>query len=304
MNKAMALAYKEIIEKGMNVAHTNICEQDKIWSRYSHDKVDIGETVTRVARTLIKALPLNLHLRAFSIGSSDEPQFRILATAFRDGLYLLDVNDCALDIIKERIKRQCTDHVIAIKGDYNKIFLNKNNSKFLFKHKLQGKRVHLVTLHHSLYYCEQRHWFEIFDNLYRNFLAPHAAIHAVLMNSKSTNQFSTTWLYNHFAGKFFGVQNDQDLRMFKKELQRAPVFRKAQVLLRTNSVHFYVDDFMKFMSVVWMILLYPGVHKYSLKQREEITKFVYERFYKKRQPLIQEQDHLVVYKGIKFKGLI
>lgn len=286
------------------MAHTNICEQDKVWSRYSHDKVDIGEVVARVIRTLIKGLPLSLRLRALSIGSSDEPQFRILATAFRAGLYLLDVNDSALRIVNERVKRQCTDHVITIRGDYNRIFLNSKNSKYLFEHNLKAKPVYLITLHHSLYYCQQRRWFEIFDNLYRNFLAPHAAIHAVLMSSKSNNPSSTTWLYNHFAGKFFGVHNDQDLRIFKKELQRGPAFRRAQILLRTNSVHFYVDDFTKLMSVVWMVLLYPGMHKYSPRQREEITEFIYKRFYKKRQPIIQEQDHLVVYKGIEFKGLI
>lgn len=300
----MALSYNKIIESGMNVAHTNICEQDKVWSRYSRDKVDIGEAVTRIMRTLIKALPLNLHLRALSVGSSDEPQFRILETAFRAGLYLLDVNACALSIVRERIKRQCTDHVITIKGDYNEIFLNSNNSKAFFKSKLKAKPVHLITLHHSLYYCKQRHWLEIFANLYRNFLARQGAIHAVLMASKSTNLFSTTGLYNHFAGKFFGAYNDQDLRIFKKQLQKESIFKKAQILLRTNSIHFYVGDFTKFMSVVWMILLYPDVHKYSLKQREEITEFIYKQFWKKKRPLLQEQDHLMIYKGIPFKGLV
>jgi hypothetical protein len=300
----MTLAYKKLIESGMNVAHTNICEQDKIWSRYSGDKVDIGEVVARLIRTLIKALPLNLHLRALSVGSSDEPQFRILATAFRGGLYLLDVNDCALSIVKERIRRQRTGHVVTIRGDYNKIFLSSKNSRTIFKHNLGGKRVHLITLHHSLYYCQERNWLKIFINLYRNFLTPQGAIHAVLMASESSNPFSTTSLYNHFAGKFFSVSNDQDLRIFKKELRREPVFKKTQVLLKTNKVHFYVDDFVKFMSVVWMILLYPEVHKYSLSQREEITEFIYKKLWSKKMPLIQEQDHLVIYKGINFKGLV
>jgi hypothetical protein len=47
-----------------------------------------------------------------------------------------------------------------------------------------------------------------------------------------------------------------------------------------------------------------NVHKYSLAQREEITEVVYKKFYKQHKFLIQEQDHLVVYKGIKFRGLI
>ncbi|MFH1440850.1 MAG: class I SAM-dependent methyltransferase [Candidatus Omnitrophota bacterium] len=300
----MALTYKKIIEKGINVTQMDICGEDKIWSRYSHDKVDIGEELAKVMRSLNKALPLNLKLRALSVGSSDEPQFRILETAFREGLYLLDINACALNIVRERIKRQHANHVIAIKGNYNKIFLDLQNSKDFFKHKLNGERIHLIILHHSLYYCQKKNWLNIFDNLYRSFLTPCGAMHAVLMSSKSENQFSTTWLYNHFAGKFFGAYNDQDLRGFGKELKKQLVFRKAQILTSTNRVQFFVNDFEKFMAVVWMILLYPNVHKYTLAQREEITEFVYKKFYISKRPLIQEQDHLVIYKGFKFKGLI
>ena len=298
------MSYKKIIESGLKAAQDNMCGQDKIWSRYSHDKVDVGEVLAKVIRTLSSVLPLDLKLRALSVGSSDEPQFRILETAFRGGLYLLDINDCALNIVRERIRRQRTDHVITIKGDYNKIFLNAEHRDDFFKDKLSNSKVHLVALHHSLYYCLARDWLNIFDNLYSKFLAQKSAMHAVLMSSKSTSQSSTTWLYNHFAGKFFGVHNDQDLRAFKKKLQKQPIFKEAQVLLRTNRIYFDVDDFKKFMAVVWMILLYPNVHKYNLKQREEITEFIYKKFYKTRHPLVQEQDHLVVYKGIKLKGLI
>ncbi|MCK9614922.1 MAG: class I SAM-dependent methyltransferase [Candidatus Omnitrophica bacterium] len=298
------MSYKKIIESGLKASQDNICGQDKIWSRYSHDKVDVGEELAKVIRTLSSAFPLNLRLRALSVGSSDEPQFRILETAFRGGLYLLDINDSALNIVRERLNRQRTDHVTTIKGDYNKIFINAKRRSDFFRHKLENRKVHLVTLHHSLYYCPECDWFNIFDNLCSKFLAHKGAIHAVLMSSRSNSQSTTTWLYNHFAGKFFGVHNDQDLRIFKKKLQKYPAFKKAQVLLRTNRVYFDVSDFKKFMAVVWMILLYPNVHKYNLKQREEITEFIYKKFYKNRQPLVQEQDHLVVYKGIKFKGLI
>ena len=58
------------------------------------------------------------------------------------------------------------------------------------------------------------------------------------------------------------------------------------------------------MSAIWMILLYPEVHQYSLKQREEITEFIYKKFWKVKRPLVQLQDHLVIYRGIGFKGLI
>ncbi|MDP2922522.1 MAG: class I SAM-dependent methyltransferase [Candidatus Omnitrophota bacterium] len=300
----MSAAYRKIIESGVKVANFKIYERDKIWSRYSHDKVDIGEELAKVIRTLNKTLPLFVPLRAFSIGSSAEPQFRILETAFGGGLYLLDIDNDALSIVKSRIQRQRTGHVVVIKGDYNKIFSNSKNIEVFFKHKLQGKKVHLITLHHSLYYCRQCHWAEIFDNLYSKFLAPQAAIHAVLMASKSYDQFSTTWLYNHFAGKFCGCYNDQDLRVFKDELKKRPIFKNAKMHLRTNRVYFYVDDFAKFMAVLWMILLYPEVHRYTLKQKEEITEFIYKKFWQKKRPLVQQQDHLVIYKGINSKGLI
>jgi hypothetical protein len=133
-------------------------------------------------------------------------------TAFRGGLYLLDINDCALGIVQERIKRQRTDHVTTIKCDFNRIFLDPQKARDFFRDRLGKRWVHLATLHHSLYYCRQCCWLELFKNLYRGFLAPRAAIHAVLMSSKSKDPSTTTWLYNHFAGKFFGAYNDQDLR--------------------------------------------------------------------------------------------
>ncbi len=300
----MSPADKKIIEAGESAASLKIYEADKIWSCYSHDKVDIGEELYKVIRTLSRELPLTKPLRAFSIGSSNEPQFRILETAFRGGLYLLDLDKEALGVVVERIKRQCTDHVATICADYNKIFLNSKNTRLFLKNKLGGKKVNLVTLHHSLYYSRESDWRVIFNNLYREILAPKSALHAVLMASRSNNQYSTTWLYNHFAGKFRGCRNDQDLRRFGAELAANGLFRKSQILCATHCVKFFVDDFAKFMAVVWMILLYPDVHKYTFKQRKEISEFVYHHLWKKKKPLIQEQDHLVVYRGIRPKGLV
>jgi hypothetical protein len=57
----------------MNTSRALMSQQDKIWSRYSRDKVDIGETLAQVLRTLSKALPLGRPLRALSVGSSTEP---------------------------------------------------------------------------------------------------------------------------------------------------------------------------------------------------------------------------------------
>jgi len=299
----MAWSIKKMIECGLRAACSKICEEDKIWSRYSHDKIDIGEELARVIRTLSKAFPLAKPLRAFSIGSSAEPQFRILETAFRGGLYLLDLDKNALDIVKERIRRQHTDHVTPILGDYKKSFLAAQNARRFLRTKLDGEKVHLITMHHSLYYSRAEQWKDIFSNLWRSVLAPKGAIHTVLMTARSNDDRTTTWLYNHFAGKFCGCHNDQDLTAFGKKLKRDTLLKNAQIYANTHNVRFYVDDFAKFMAVVWMILLYPDVHKYTLRQREKITEFVYEKFWIKKRPLIQAQDHLVIYRGIGFKGL-
>lgn len=295
---------KKVIESGLRAARTEMFKEDKIWARYSNDKVDIGETLAKVIRTLTKAIPLSKNMRALSIGSSDEPQFRILETMFRGGLYLVDIEKRGLNIIKERIHRQYTDHVQTIPGDYRKYFLSPKAAKTFLKTKLANRKTDLITLHHSLYYSKESEWNCIFDNLFRFILAPKGAMHAVLMSSESNNPYSTTWLYNHFAGKFFGHRNNQDLLKFKKELFKNPIFHKAQIVSKTSYIKCFIDDFNKFMAVVWMILLYPSVHRYSLKQREEITEFIYKKFWNKKRPLLQQQDHLVIYRGVGFKGLI
>ncbi len=296
--------YKDIIEAGLKVGDLHIYQEEKIWSRYSNDKVDIGEELAKVIRVLSKELPLAKPLRALSIGSSDEPQFRILETAFRGGLYLVDLDHEALDTVEERVRRQRTGHVTVIRCDYKKIFLAPKNAGSFVRYMLGGKKVDLITLHHSLYYCEDEQWQALFDNLYQYVLAPKGAIHVVLMDAESEDLHTTTWLYNHFVGEFFEKCNTQDLCRFKWTLRQDPVFRAAHIVSKTNHVRFFVDDFAKFMAVVWMVLLYPDVHHYSRRQRKEIAEFVYKEFWRKKRPLIQMQDHLVVYKGIRGKALL
>ena len=295
---------KALIEKGIRVADSKIYQQDKIWSKYSNDKVSIGEQLAKVIRTLNKALPLTVLMRALSIGSSSEPQFRILETAFRGGLFLVDIEKEALDIVKERVQRQYTKHVSTILRDYTKAFLNKKSTLGFYKKWLKQKKVNLVTFHHSLYYCNESSWHTIVENLYRYVLSNTGAMHLVLMAAKSQNPYTTTWLYNHFVGKYFGLRNNQDLRVFGRELKKIPVYKNAQVILRTNKVYFSVNDFEEFMSVIWMILLYPDVHEYSFRQKEEITEHIFKNFWKNNKPLIQQQDHLAIYRGIPFKGIL
>ncbi|HNV85437.1 MAG TPA: class I SAM-dependent methyltransferase [Candidatus Omnitrophota bacterium] len=282
----------------------SLLSQDKIWSKFSNDKVDIGERLAKVIRTLEKAAPLNRPLRGLSIGSSNEPQFRILQSHFGGGLYLLDIDRTALSAVRERVFRQKTKNVRTITKDFKKIFLDAAKTKAFLQNKLGGKKVDLITLEHSLYYSEESEWPRFIENLYRYLLAPTGAIHCVLMASRSRNPSTTTWLYNYFAGKFFGHKNDQSLPRFKRELRENPVFKRAQILSAKSHVHFWAGSFRHFMAVVWMILLYPHIHPYSPSQRKEIAHTISRRFFRKKSPLIQEQDHLVIYRGIPFKGLI
>ena len=293
-----------VIEEGVRSAATRMDDQDRIWSRYSSDKVDIGERLAAVIRTLSAAAPLAKKLRALSIGSSNEPQFRILETAFRGGLYLFDIDQKALDRVNERVRRQNTGHVTTIQGDYKQAFFDPGHTKTFFQKPLKRKKVDLVTLHHSLYYCREEEWSRLFENICRYLLARTGAIHAVMMAAESNNPMTTTWLYNHFAGKYFGVRNDQSLLTLKKQLGEMPLFRDAQIILAPSRVEFYVSDFSKFMEVIWMILLYPDVHRYNDEQIEEIVTFVYDRFWSRKEPLLQTQHHLVLYRGIDFKGLL
>lgn len=278
-------------------------DEDDIWSRYSNDKTDIGEHLAGVIRTLSAALPLKRKLRALSIGSSSEPQFRLLETAFRGGLYLLDIDPQALETVSERVKRQAIRQVRLITGNYNQHLRQPESVKTFFRQSLDSRKLDLITLHHSLYYCEMNGWLPLFSNIHKHLLAHAGAIHAVLMSPDSHEPMTTSWLYNHFAGGYFGITNDQSLPALKRQLERDPEFRNTQVILKSSKVRFFVDDFEKLMKVVWMILLYPDVHDYTEPQKEEIAAFVYDNFYLKKQPLFQKQHHLILYRGIDVPAL-
>lgn len=279
-------------------------DEDDIWSRYSNDKTDIGEHLASVIRTLSASLPLNRKLRALSIGSSSEPQFRILETAFRGGLYLLDIDPQALETVRARVDRQSIRHVRMITGDYNQLLQQPESVKTFFRQSLDNRKLDLITLHHSLYYCGIDAWLPFFSNMHKHLLAPTGAIHAVLMSPDSRDPHTTTWLYNHFAGRYFGITNDQSLPSLKRQLESHPEFRDTKIILKSSRVRFFVEDFEKLMKVVWMVLLYPGIHDYTEPQKEEIDSFVYDNFYLKKQPIFQKQRHLVLYRGTGFEHFV
>jgi hypothetical protein len=216
----------------------------------------------------------------------------------------MDIDREALAAVDERIHRQKVKNVYKYYADFNHIFLNRLHTAHFFRKKFHARPMELITLQHSLYYCKKELWAKLYRSLFTDILAPKGALYSVLMSAASEDSSTTTWLYDHFAGKFFGHRNDQDLLAFKKELLKDPLYRSCRILSKTSRVGFFVDQFDKFMAVVWMILLYPDVHRYTLEQKKEIVEFSYSRFFSKKKPLIQLQDHLVVYRGLGVKGII
>jgi len=299
----MAKNIGKLMEEGLRAGQVDMYDEDTVWARYSGDKANIGRVLSRVLRTLGTGLPLKAKIRALSLGSGSEPQFRILAGAVEGGLYLLDIDPEPLSVIRERCRRQEISGVHTIRTDYTKALASRDTARRLRREKLKKRRVSLVTLHHSLYYCPTRDWPEILTAIRREILSSTGAIHAVMMAAQSRNPLTTTWLYQHFAGKFFGVVNDQDLRACGLALSQYRPFSRDLILKRRDRVCFQPKTFAEMMAVVWMILLYPNVHRYSQPQREEICEYVLKSFWQVGRPLLQDQDHLVVYRGFK-EGLI
>ena len=282
----------------MSAGDSDMYDEDLIWSQYSGDKTDIGIELMQVIRVMIKALPLEKKLKVLSVGSGSEPQFKLLKAVFQSGVNLLDIDSFPLEIIKKYAEQRSIKNVSTIQEDYTKVLLKQKTTEQFLRNSLNGKKQDLITLHHSLYYCEEEVWTDLFTNLYEKILIRRGAIHAVLMSSNCRDQSSTTWLYNHFAGKFFDCHNDQDLKTFGSGLMENKTFCRALFTRKTHKVKFWIDDFEKFMAVVWMILLYPNVHKYTLEHKEEITEYIYHNFWLSKKPLVQMQDHLIILKNL------
>lgn len=283
----------------MRAGDSDMYDEDLIWSQHSGDKTDTGIELMQVIRAMTRALPFEKRLKVLSIGSGSEPQFKILKAAFQSGVNLLDIDGVPLEVLRKYAEQRSIKNVSTIQADYTKALINQADAEQFLRKSLYGKKQDLITLHHSLYYCEEQEWTDLFTSLYRKILARKGAIHAVMMSSKSRDHSSTTWLYNHFAGKFFDCHNEQDLKLFGTELEKNKAFSRAKFIRKTHKVKFWIDDFEKFMSVVWMILLYPNVHRYTLEEREEITEYIYHNFWTGQKPLVQMQNHLVVMKGVR-----
>jgi hypothetical protein len=297
------LSHTARLSAGLRAAESAIVRQDKVWSRFSDDKIDIARVLMRIIRVLHKSLPLDQDLAAVSFGSSSEPQFRILESAFRAGLWLVDTEPAALDTVAERIARQGHDRVWLVREDLTRALADHAAAAAFRDRHLGGNHVNLVTFHHSLYYAPRPAWDAIIPAACEELLAPGSAqgltsaLHAVVMAAAADDPLTTTSLYNRFAGRFFHAANTQDLAAFAPTLRTRPSLADARVLAHRSRVRFWVDDFGQFMGVVWMILLHPNVHHFSRKQQEEVIEWVYENLWSRGVPLVQEQDHLIVLRG-------
>jgi hypothetical protein len=280
----------------MQAAASPMVRQDKIWARYSGDKVDVGHGVADAIRGLLARVQ-GRPLRALSLGSSSEPQFRILEPMFQGGLWLVDIEREALEIVRERNERQGIEHVFPVRADYRALFGDPASAREFAAACTEGQRFDLVTLHHSMYYAPRQEWATLFRSIYSELLSGSGVIHAVLMASRSSDPTSANWLYNHFAGRFFGVHNDQDLPGFAESLRTDSAFADATIRTRSSPARFWCDDFGQLMHGVWIILLHPHVHRFTWEQQCEVIEHVYREVYLARQPLTQVQDHLFVEAG-------
>jgi hypothetical protein len=270
-------------------------EQDRIWCELSGDKPDLGRGLARAVRRLHAALPEGEPLRALSIGSSTEPQRRILHAFCEGGVHLLDVDEEALAAAGRRLARQGIHGFETHAADY-RVALATGGAAAALRQRIGG-RVHLVLLHHSLYYAPAAEWPALLRNLWAEVLTPTGAVHAVMMAARSEDPSTTTWLYGHFAGRWFGHRNDQCLRAFARTAAADAALAGARVSLATSRVELRAERWRDLMAVVWMVLLHPHVHRFPPEAVAEVAAHVRERFHAPGRPLVQEQDHLTLFRG-------
>lgn len=301
------LSHAERLAAGRRAARRRINTEDRAWSTHSSDKPDIGLHLMGVLRDLHRRLPASTALRVLSVGSSSEPQLPILQAACRGGVTLLDVDAAAL----AQARAAVAEHQLArgapgerghgplrtVVADMAAALADRRAAAALRHAQLNGERQHLVTFHHSLYYVPRAGWDAVVAATYHELLAPVSALHAVLMSASATGPSTTTALYDRWAGACFGARNDQDLAAFGRRLRRRRALPGADVRVATSTVYFDHDHFETFMGVVWMILLHPQVHRFSPRQQDAVTEWVYRHLWSRHEPLVQRQDHLVVARG-------
>ena len=174
---------EKLIRQGIDAGETDMCREDRIWSEYSSDKVDISEVLMEVIGGLHRSRPPEERLRALSLGSGSEPQFQILQSAFRGGLYLVDIDDVPLARVRRDIRNRCIDNVATIRGDYTGLMSSPVTCRDFLRGELDGEGLDLITLHHSLYYSPVSSWSGLFSVMTSELLKDGGAIHAVMMSA-------------------------------------------------------------------------------------------------------------------------
>lgn len=286
----------DLIEIGLQAAETPLRTQVKIWSGYSSEKPDTASQIFGCLRTLHRARPQTDDLRILSIGSSDEPHFRLLKAAATEGLWLYDIDPAALEAARERVSRQLLKNVSLVVGNYCVDFADSKAATAALESRLGGKTFDLITFHHALYYSPASAWPEIISTIHEVLLSSPGILHLAMMSGADGQRYTTTWLYNHFIGKFFGLSNDQDLPSLTTLLAKRPEFANTRLVPQQLPSEFRSDSFADFMAVIWMVMLYPDGHQYSLDQRREIIEFVIDNFWQPGRPLVEIQDYLSIHK--------
>ncbi|WP_299011562.1 hypothetical protein [uncultured Shewanella sp.] len=282
------------IQLGLDAADSAIFQSSKIWAKYSDEKADVAHILIGMICQLAQKIGSEKAMRALAIGSADEPQFRLLEAAFRGGLYLFDIDNKALDTVNNKITRQFIKNVQTVQGDFVNVFSSAQSTQQCLQSQLGHVKFDLITLHHCLYYCNEATWSILLGHLLNELLANHGKIHILLMAVNDEREDTTEALYRHFMRQFYGEYCPQNVRTLYHELQKNEQFSEMDLHLDTREVKFYTHDFAEYMAVVWMILLYPHVHQYSLEERKDITEYVFDHLWSQQKPLIQLQDSLII----------
>ncbi len=280
----------------MRAADRDLRDQVKTWERYTNEKADVARNLMVTVRSLLRDTLSNKKIRSLSIGSSDEPQFQVLHALSNGGLWLYDLDADALDILRERTRRLFLSDVHLEQGDYLADFLSEETAKAALETRFDGIPFDLITFHHALYYCSPEDWPDLLRSICLQILNAPGTLHLALMSSKTEQPYTTTWLYNRFAQKFFSTRNSQDLLQLPSKLRSMPGMRRMRYSTDSRAVRCRPQSFDDLMAVVWMILLYPHVHDFSADHRAEITEFVLDAFWLAERDLVQIQDYVTIAK--------
>ncbi|WP_171209663.1 MULTISPECIES: hypothetical protein [unclassified Ruegeria] len=284
----------DLLEEGLAASSMSLRDQVKTWENYTDEKADVAKNMMLGVKSILRGTPADYGFRSLSIGSSEEPQLKLLHALSDGGLWLYDKDPAALRAVNCVVERHMLEDIHLEVGDYLTDFRTDESAQETVIKKLGGQRFDLITLHHSLYYSEPAYWPELVNKLGTHVLREPGMMHMVLMSSSTGRPHTTTWLYNHFANKFLGHSNSQNLLELPAQMQSM-----SQVLrfsAHTSATRFRPNSFREMMAVVWMIMLFPDVHNFDLDQRTEITEFVLDEFWLPRRDIIQIQDYLTAVK--------